>query len=164
MGKILVTYFSATGATKKTAEKIAGVLDADLFEIEPEVKYTEEDLRWTDRNCRATQETKNKKFRPLVSNKLENSSDYDKIVLGFPVWNSTAPNIVNSFIEENNLDGKQAYVFCTSGASSVDKSFKDLKRTYPEVDFISGKRFNGCFYRNEIEDWVNDRKFHEHLR
>ena len=34
MGKILVTYFSATGANKKTAEKIAGVLDADLFEIE----------------------------------------------------------------------------------------------------------------------------------
>ena len=34
MDKILVTYFSATGATKRLAEKIAQTLDADIFEIE----------------------------------------------------------------------------------------------------------------------------------
>ena len=33
MGKILVCYFSATGATKRLAKKIAGVLNADIFEI-----------------------------------------------------------------------------------------------------------------------------------
>ena len=124
MGKTLVTYFSATGATKRTAEKIAGVLHADIFEIEPVVKYTNDDLKWPSRDNRSCMEMKNKKFRPLVSNKLENSEDYDKIVLGFPVWYYTAPTIVNSFIEENNLDGKKAYVFVTSGATSVDKSFK----------------------------------------
>ena len=37
---------TATGATKRLAEKIAGVLKADIFEIEPVVKYTEEDLKW----------------------------------------------------------------------------------------------------------------------
>ena len=45
MGKTLVTYFSATGATKRTAEKIAGILKADIFEIEPVVKYTNEDIK-----------------------------------------------------------------------------------------------------------------------
>ena len=33
MGKILVSYFSATGATKRLAEKIAKLIDADIFEI-----------------------------------------------------------------------------------------------------------------------------------
>ena len=154
MGKTLVTYFSATGATKRTAERIAGVLNADIFEIKPVVKYTDDDLKWPSRDNRSCMEMKNRRFRPLVSEKLQNAEDYDKIVIGFPVWYYTAPTIVNSFIEENNLDGKKAYVFVTSGATGVDKSFKDLKRAYPEVQFVSGKRFNGSFYSKEVLDWV----------
>lgn len=155
MGKILVSYFSATGATKRLAQKIAGVLDADIFEIEPEVKYTNEDLRWPSRNNRSCNEMKNKRFRPLVSNKLDNSEEYDEILIGFPVWYDTAPTIVNTFIEENNLDGKVAYVFVTSGVTSVDKSFKDLKKLYPKIHFISGKRFSGAFREKDVLNWVS---------
>ena len=31
--KTLVTYFSASGATKRVAEKVANALDADIFEL-----------------------------------------------------------------------------------------------------------------------------------
>ena len=156
MGKTLVSYFSATGATKRMAEKIAGVLDADIFEIEPTVKYTDEDLKWPSRNNRSCMEMKNKRFRPLVANKLENTEEYDKVVLGFPVWYFTAPTIVNTFIEENEdeLKGKKAYVFVTSGATTVDKSVKDLQKTYPDINFISGKRFHGTFRNRDVLDWV----------
>lgn len=156
MGKTLVSYFSATGATKRLAEKIAGVLHADIFEIEPEVKYTTEDLRWPSRTNRSYVEMKNKRFRPLVSKKLESTNDYDKVVLGFPVWYDTAPTIVNSFIEENNLDGKKAFVFVTSGVTSVDKSFKDLKKQYPKVSFVSGKRFSGTFREKDVKEWLEN--------
>ena len=154
MSKTLVSYFSATGATKRLAEKIAGVIQADTFEIEPEVKYTTEDLKWPSRTNRSYVEMKNKRFRPLVSKKLDNSNDYDRIVLGFPVWYDTAPTIVNSFIEENDLDGKKAYVFVTSGVTSVDKSFKDLKRQYPNIGFVSAKRFSGAFREKDVTDWL----------
>lgn len=107
MGKILVCYFSATGATKRLAKKIAGVLNADIFEIVPVVKYTKDDLKWPSRDNRSCMEMKNKRFRPLVLNKIENSDEYDTIVIGFPVWYYTAPNIINSFIEENNFNGKK---------------------------------------------------------
>ena len=99
-------------------------------------------------------EMKNKKFRPLVLNKVENSDQYDVVAIGFPIWYFTAPTIINSFIEENNLLGKRVYIFATSGATTVDKSVRDLKRTYPEIEFVSGKRFNGSFYKKEILDWV----------
>ena len=155
MGKILVSYFSATGATKRLAQKIAGVLDADIFEIEPEVKYTNEDLRWPSRNNRSCIEMKNKRFRPLVSNKLDNSEEYDEILIGFPVWYDTAPTIVNTFIEENDLDGKVAYVFVTSGVTSVDKSFKDLKKMYPNIHFISGGGGSGAFREKDVLNWVS---------
>ena len=35
MSKKLVTYFSASGVTKKMAERLEKVIDADLFEIKP---------------------------------------------------------------------------------------------------------------------------------
>ena len=154
MSKTLVAYFSATGATKRLAQKLSKLLHADIFEIEPEVKYTEEDLRWPDKGNRACMEMKNKRFRPLVLNKLEDVSKYDKVLLGFPVWYYTAPTIINTFLEENNLNGKDVYLFITSGATPVDKSLKDLRKSYPNVNFISGKRFNGSFMDEDVLEWV----------
>lgn len=49
MSKKLVAYFSATGKTAKVAEKLAAGIDADLYEIKPEVKYTKADLNWMNK-------------------------------------------------------------------------------------------------------------------
>ncbi len=155
MKKLLVSYFSATGATKRLAEKIADVLYADIFEIKPAVKYTNEDLKWPSRTNRSFLEMKNKRYRPLVSQKLSNIDDYSTVFLGFPVWYNTAPTVVNTFIEENHLEGKDVYVFVTSGAHTVDKSIKDLKRAYPRIHFISAKRFCGRFREKDLLDWVS---------
>lgn len=156
MNKTLVAYFSATGATKRLAQKIAKTLNADIFEIEPAYEYTDDDLKWPSRDNRSYLEMKNKKFRPRVLNKLGNTDQYDKIFLGFPVWYYTAPTIVNTFIEENNLDGKECYIFVTSGVTGVEKSLKDLKKMYPQIRFISGRRFNGVFYKREVYNWLNE--------
>lgn len=56
-----------------------------------------------------------KTFRPQILNKVSNIIEYDTVVLGFPVWWYTAPTIINTFIEENNLKGKNIYIFVTSG-------------------------------------------------
>ncbi len=44
MSKTLVAYFSASGVTKKLAERLADSIGADLFEIVPEKPYTRADL------------------------------------------------------------------------------------------------------------------------
>ncbi len=44
MSKKLVAYFSASGVTKSTAERLAKAADADGFEIQPLVPYTKADL------------------------------------------------------------------------------------------------------------------------
>ena len=38
MRKVLVSYFSASGVTKRVAEKIAKAINGDLFESEPTQK------------------------------------------------------------------------------------------------------------------------------
>ena len=40
MKKVLVAYFSASGVTKKVAEKIAAAVNGDLFQIEPAIAYS----------------------------------------------------------------------------------------------------------------------------
>lgn len=46
--KTLIVYFSATGNTKATAQKLAKEFNADLYEITPEVPYSAADLDWRD--------------------------------------------------------------------------------------------------------------------
>ena len=152
MSKVLVSYFSATGVTKKLAEKIANAIKGDLFEIEPTQKYTLEDLDWTNKQSRSSIEMQDKTSRPQILNRVSNIAEYDTVVLGFPVWWYTAPTIINTFIEENNLEGKDIYVFVTSGGSGSEGSFKDLKNTYKNLKFISNKRFTG---RENDEDYIN---------
>ena len=154
MSKILVSYFSASGVTKKVAEKIATAIEGDLFEIEPIEKYTNEDLDWTNKQSRSTIEMNNKSFRPPVKNKVSNIEEYSVVVIGFPVWWYTAPTIINTFIEENNLTGKDVYVFVTSGGSSSAGSFKDLRNLYSDINFISSKRLIGTESDEEYRNWI----------
>ena len=154
MSKILVSYFSASGVTKEVASKIAKVLDGDLFEIEPVCKYTDEDLNWNNANSRSSVEMNNPTIRPETKSKVANLSDYDTVLIGFPIWWDLAPRIINTFIEENNLENKKIYVFATSGGSSVNNSFNTLKNTYSNLNFISAERFSSNISDSDITNWI----------
>ena len=154
MSKILVSYFSASGVTRRVAKKIANCVEGDLFEIEPVDMYTDEDLDWTNKESRTTKEMNDRSSRPKILKKVDNIDEYEKIVLGFPVWWYTAPTIINTFIEENDLS-KEVYVFVTSGSSSFGGSLKDLKETYPNINFVKGIRFTGNETNKEILDFIN---------
>ena len=124
MSKILVSYFSASGVTKKIAEKITNAVSGDLFEIEPVEKYTPEDLDWTNKQSRSSVEMNDKSFRPAVLNKVSNISEYDTIVIGFPVWWYTAPTIINTFIEDLSHLTREGKCICQI---SDNLGIKDLK-------------------------------------
>ena len=154
MSKILVSYFSASGVTRGVASKIATTKGADLFEIEPVIKYTDEDLDWTNPESRSSIEMNNSESRPEIKNKVSNLDVYDTILIGFPIWWDLAPTIINTFIEENNLENKKIYVFATSGSSSVDNSFNNLKNSYNNLNFISAKRLSSNVSDSDITNWL----------
>ncbi len=103
MNKVLVCYFSASGVTRRVAKKIAEVVKGDLFEIEPQEAYTEQDLNWNDPQSRSSIEMKNKSSRPEIKKKDINIDDYDTILIGFPIWWYQAPTIINTFLENVDL-------------------------------------------------------------
>ena len=141
--KNLVAYFSASGVTKKVANDLAKAKDADLFEIEPEEKYTSEDLDWTNKNSRSTIEMNNKTLRPEMVKKDLDVDLYDTIYVGFPIWWYTAPTIVNTFLEAYPFKNKKIVLFATSGGSRFCNSLKDLKASVdPSNEVVEGKILN----------------------
>jgi flavodoxin len=44
MNNNLVVYFSCSGETKRVAEKLRSKLGCDIFEIVPEILYTDSDI------------------------------------------------------------------------------------------------------------------------
>ena len=75
----LVAYFSASGVTAKVAGKLASALEADTYEINPEVKYTKVDLNWMNKKSRSSVEMNDKSFRPAIIAGDVDFSGYDTI-------------------------------------------------------------------------------------
>ena len=153
MSNILVSYFSASGTTKRVAEKVAAAVSGDLFEIEPKEKYTNEDLDWTNKHSRSSIEM-NENIKPDILNKVSNLDNYEKVILAFPIWWYKEPTIIDSFLEENDMNDKNIYVFVTSGSSSIDSTYKSLQNNFPNLNFISGKRFTGNEPEEEYKSWL----------
>lgn len=153
MSKKLVAYFSASGVTASVAEKLAKAADADLFEIKPEVPYTEADLDWTNKKSRSTIEMNDPASRPAIKEKLANMADYDVVFVGFPIWWYVAPTIIDTFLESYDFTGKTVVPFATSGGSGMGKTVAVLEKIAPKANFKPGKMLNRAS-EADMKDWV----------
>lgn len=154
MSKTLVAYFSASGVTAKVAERLADTIGADIFEIEPEIPYTEADLNWQDRKSRSSIEMNDPASRPSVKATRDNINEYDTIFVGFPIWWYVAPTIINTFLESYNLSGKTIVPFATSGGSGMGKTNEKLLPSCKGAKLLDGKVFKSNIVNTELSAWV----------
>ena len=151
MSNSLVAFFSASGVTGSVARTLAEVLSADLYEIAPAVRYTDEDLDWRNTNSRSSLEMKDKSSRTEIGDAPVNIADYDTILVGFPIWWYVAPTIVNAFLEKHNFSGKQIILFATSGGIDFGKTVEGLKDSAPGADIREGMLQRG---RQDPDAWM----------
>lgn len=156
MTKILVAYFSASGTTAKLADKLAGAVGADLFEIIPAVPYSNKDLDWTDSSSRSSREMKDKSYRPAIAGTTD-TSGYDVVFVGFPIWWYVAPTIVNTFLESCDLTGKKVIPFATSGGSGMGRTSAELAPSCKGATVAEGKRFSLSASEKDIADWARSK-------
>lgn len=152
-GKTLVAYVSMTGTTAKVAKTLSNLTGGELYEIEPEKRYTNADLDWRNEKSRCYVEMHDLKLRPAIKARKTNMADYETVYIGFPIWWNLAPTLLNTFIEAHDLKGKTVIPFATSGGSSIDNSVKELKKAYPDIDWQEGKLLNGAD-ENSIRQWL----------
>lgn len=156
MSKKLFAYFSASGVTASLAKNLAAAIGADLFEIEPVIRYGKADLDWTNKNSRSSVEMNDKLSRPAVAKKLGNMSEYDEVFVGFPIWWYIAPTIVNTFLEGYDLAGKTIIPFATSGGSGMGETNEYLANSCKGAKLVEGKvlRRNAC--ADELKKWAEE--------
>lgn len=153
--RVAVIYFSCTGNTRTAAERIRDLTGADLMELVPEQPYTSQDLDYNDESCRANQEQKDPAARPRIAGQPLDLSQYGTIYLGYPIWQGTAPRIINTFLDSYDLTGKTIRPFCTSGSSGIETSVADIRAAAPGVDVTAGLRIadpDG----SDVKAWVRE--------
>lgn len=153
--RVAVIYFSCTGNTRTAAERIRDLTGADLIELVPEQPYTSQDLDYNDESCRANQEQKDPAARPRIAGQPLDLSQYGTIYLGYPIWQGTAPRIINTFLDSYDLTGKTIRPFCTSGSSGIETSVADIRAAAPGVDVTAGLRIadpDG----SDVKAWVRE--------
>lgn len=140
--KTIVCYFSATGTTAEAAERIAEKTGGVLYEIKPEVAYTDADLDWTDKESRSSLEMQDPEARTAIGGELPDLTQYEVVFIGYPNWWNTHPTIINTFIESTELEGKTIVPFMTSGGSTIDNSVQKLHEQYPSLNIHDGILMN----------------------
>ncbi len=154
MSKTLVAFFSASGVTRQVAQKLAAAAQADLYEIKPAVPYTQADLNWRDKSSRSSVEMQNLAIRPQLADTDAKIEQYDRILLGYPIWWYMAPTIINTFLESYDFSGKSIILFATSGGSVFGKSVKELSPSCPNATIREGRMLNGNPSEQELRQWV----------
>ena len=148
MSQKLVAYFSGSGQTQTAANKIAKILNCDIYEIKPKIKYSTKDLNYNDPNSRTSIECKNRSCRPELADKNANISKYDTILIGFPVWWYLAPNIILTFLESYDFTGKKLIIWGTSHSSLMGEILVEIRKIAKGANVVEG----GIFDREHRKD------------
>ncbi len=156
MTQTLVAYFSASGVTKKVAENLAGILNADLFEIVPAQPYTKADLNRMNKKSRSSVEMNDRNSRPAISSIIENIKQYTHVFVGFPVWWYREPSIIDTFMESYDFTGKTIIPFATSGGSGLGETSKNLEELSKGAKVLEGKRFSPKAGEEELRNWAGE--------
>lgn len=154
MKKALVAFFSASGVTAQVAERLAGAIGADLFEIKPEVPYTSADLDWRNKRSRSSVEMEDSSSRPAIASQVQDMDAYDVVFVGFPVWWYREPSIIDTFIEAYDFADKTIVPFATSGSSGIGNVGRNLQALAPDAKVDKGERFSSNVAAGELSAWA----------
>ena len=155
MAKVLVAYFSASGVTGKVAANLAKAIGADLYEIAPEIPYTNADLNWMDKKSRSSVEMNDRSSRPAIGTKVDDMSTYDTVFVGFPIWWYREPSIIDTFMESYDFSGITVIPFCTSGSSGIGDSGRNMGELAKGAAVKEGKRLSARVKEADIRSWTD---------
>jgi flavodoxin len=131
--KTLVVYFSYTGHTKMIAERVKEKLNCDILEIKTVVPYSNDYQAVVDDE----QNGEKSKYLPEIQKIDIDLSQYDKIVVGTPVWWYRPVPAIRTFLTQNDLSNKTIFPFATN-AGWLGRTLKEIKSLCPHSKVESG--------------------------
>lgn len=142
------------GNVQQLAGWIQEETGGDLFSIRVVDPYPSD---WDDCLTRANQE-RGDNARPELVENVDGLDQYDTVFLGYPNWWYGVPMALLTFLEQNDLSGKQVYLFCSHGTGGLASSVELITEAAPDA-IISEDIFD-CYEeeasssQEEIQSWV----------
>lgn len=149
-----------TGTTEAVANMIHSSVGGDIAEIKTVNKYS------TDFN-----EVVSKNHEEIAAGTIPallpmniDISEYDTVFVGYPIWSTTIPQAVRSFMREYDLSGKTVIPFCTHDGYGSGNSYTQIKNecadstvldglTLPAADIV-GKDLTPI--NNRVSSWLEE--------
>ena len=154
--KILIAYFSHTNHTREFAEEIQKNVGGNLFAIEPMETYP------TGHEVVAQAKNEvNSGYTPQLKQDID-TSQYDVIFIGTPIWWYTFAPPVRTFLASHDLSGKLIIPFSThkgSGLSGIDSKISELQ---PNAKILKGHAIWDDQAKSksaEIKEWLTGLTF-----
>ena len=163
-GKVLIVFFSHAGEnyavgnvkvgnTKLVADEIQKLTGGDEFEIVAEKSY---DMPYDPLTKLAKEEQENNE-KPAFKGEVKNLDQYETVFIGGPVWWSTYPQVMFTFFDKYDLNGKTIIPFTTHEGSGMGNVVSDLKKLYPEATFKQAFSIYGHETRknlSKVDKWL----------
>lgn len=131
----------------------------DLFSIRVTEPYPS---GWDECLSRANEE-RGRGARPELVENVEDMEQYDTVFLGYPNWWYGVPMALLSFLEQNDLTGKQVYLFCSHGTGGLANSVELITEAAPDAvisdDIFDCYEEEAASSREEIQSWVRELGF-----
>ncbi|MBO5484565.1 MAG: Ig-like domain-containing protein [Lachnospiraceae bacterium] len=115
--KKLIVYFSWSSNTEKMATYIQEQTGGDLLRLQPVNPYPEDYGECGN----VAREERDNNARPEIANLPVSLSEYDTILVGYPIWWHTAPMIIGTFLENYDLSGMDIYPFTQSASMDIEQ-------------------------------------------
>ena len=162
--KVLIVFFSHTGEnyavgnikvgnTKLVADEIQKVTGGDEFEIVAERNY---DMPYASLTKLAKEEQERNE-KPAFKGEVKDIDQYSTVFIGGPVWWGTYPQVMFSFFDKYDLNGKTIIPFTTHEGSGLGSVVEDLKKLYPNATFKEAFSIYGHETRNDlskVDKWI----------
>lgn len=163
-GKVLIVFFSHAGEnysvgnvkvgnTKLVADEIQRLTGGDEFEVVAEKNY---DMPYDALTRLAKEETENGE-KPPFKGEVKNIDEYQTIFIGGPIWWGTYPQVMFTFFDKYDLNGKTIIPFSTHEGSGLGSVVSDLKSIYPNATFKEAFSIYGHETRKDlskVSKWV----------
>lgn len=152
--KPLIAYFSHSGNTEALAKEIALQTQGQLLKITPVTPYPDD----FDQTVQVFHEQRDAGIQPEINEISVSIDDYDTVFIGYPIWGSNIPPVMQTFLRSQKWAGKTVIPFCTHGGSGFGDSLETLSELCTDATILKGLSLYGdeaADCASIVTEWLN---------
>ena len=147
---VVVDGGSTVGTTRYVAQKIQDIVGGDIHAIMAAEPYSADFDAVVSQN--------HSEDSRAISSAVGNMERYDVVFIGYPVWATSLPQAVRTFLSGYDLSGKTVIPFCTHDGYGAGSSFSAVAELAAGAETLEGLAIHapdvpGC--AGTVTEWLD---------